>query len=192
MTERIGQSLADVKNALRRLDRNVLLNLLREGVPAEEVRAALESARLPTSRELEAFYGWHNGLGDGGVIGEVTIFPGFYLLSLQEAIANYKIFVSDARWRTGWFPVFADGGGDFYVVDFGSSSEAAVRHFWIEKLECPVEFLSLGDLLSTIAAGYERNIIVVNSDGDLSMDYFAYAALANEMNPAVDWWRDHE
>lgn len=78
--------------------------------PAAIVESRSPSERNSTGHLSFSVQKWRTAASDED--------PGFYLLSLQEAIASYKVFVSDARWRTGWFSVFADGGGDFYVVDF--------------------------------------------------------------------------
>ena len=66
-----------------------------------------------------------------GSRGELWLFPGLYFLSLGDATANYAAFLGDPRWRRGWLPLFADGGGDFYVLETGGSDAAAIRRFRI-------------------------------------------------------------
>jgi cell wall assembly regulator SMI1 len=118
------------------------------------------------------------------------LFPGFYFLSLEDAVANYRAFVADPRWTPGWLPLFANGGGDFYVTDVSGEPAGVVRHFRIEESEHPVEFLTIGSMLATVAAGFERAIFFVDADGYLEMDDLAYADLAAQLNPGVPWWVD--
>ncbi|MFT3943628.1 MAG: hypothetical protein QM705_07370 [Ancrocorticia sp.] len=133
MSNDIYVSLGSIEGSLRRLGRVVLLDSLREGIPSETVRSLLARVGLESFPELEALYAWRDGTDTDGVkLGEIDIFPGFYLLSLEDAILNYQAFVGDMRWQVGWLPLFADGGGDFYVIDLGMESGRPIRGFWIE------------------------------------------------------------
>lgn len=188
----ISLPLATIEEALRRLDRRVLLRALQDGVSAEAVRASLASLGLTSTPALEALYAWRNGTSTVGVaaVDDIHIFPGFYLLSLEDAVVNYITFVNDARWTAGWLPLFANGGGDFFVLDVSQAVQSPVRHFRIEESEHPVEFGSLEGLLATLSAAFDRGIFFVDPDGYLEMDDFVFGELAAELNPDVDWWRD--
>lgn len=192
MTDGLSTPLAVIETALRRLDRNVLLRSLQPGLPVEAVRVPLDAAGLAAVPELVSLYGWRNGTStEGGVtLDDIHIFPGFYLLSIEDALENYRAFVSDSRWRPGWLPLFANGGGDFYVVDLGSPASGPVRHFRIEESDHPVEFGSLGALLTTLAEAFERGVFFVDANGYLEVDDHMFGELAAELNPDVDWWRD--
>jgi hypothetical protein len=106
-------SLTTIEEALRRLGRRVLLDSLQEGLSAEAVRSSLAEAGLRSCQELETLYGWKNGTSTARVAAadELHLFPGFYLLSLGDAIASHRAFESDSRWSAGWLPLFANGGG---------------------------------------------------------------------------------
>ncbi|MBE1605678.1 hypothetical protein [Actinopolymorpha pittospori] len=121
---------------------------------------------------------------------DIHIVPGFYLLSIQDAIANCRAFATDSRWTPGWLPLFANGGGDFYVLDLSSPSGSPVRHFRIEEPEHPIEFGSLRALLTTLAEAFERGVFFVDPNGYLEMDDVVFGELATELNPDVGWWRD--
>ncbi len=186
-------SLASIEAALGRLDRKVLLDSLQEGVPPEVVRSELTQVGLGSSPELEALYGWRNGtVTDGVKLGEIDIFPGFYLLSLEDAILNYRTFVGDMRWQVGWLPLFADGGGDFYIIDLGMESGRPVRGFWIEWGEHSVEFSSLNMMLRTVAMGFARGVLFLDSNGYLSMDFHEFEVLASEVDPGVKDWDNYQ
>ena len=143
MIEDISVVLSQIEAALRRLDRQVLLRALRPGLPAGDVRASLG---LGASAELEALYGWRDGTATAAVgsVDDIHLFPGFYLMSIEDSIVNYRAFVTDPRWKPGWLPVFTNGDGDFYVVELRTDTESPVRHFRIDQSEHPIEFSSLG------------------------------------------------
>lgn len=184
------ESLSAVEEAVRGLGREKLLDVLQPGVSAAQIRASLDEIGLRSNDEIEALYGWRNGSArSGATIGQISLWPGFYFTSLEGAVANYRAFVDDPRWTPGWLPVFADGGGDFYVVDLSRSDNAPVRHFRIDEAEHPIEFMSLGSMLATLEQAFRRGCFFVTPEGYLEMDSLAFADLAAEMNPDVEWWQ---
>lgn len=185
-------SLVTIEQALQRLGRRVLLESLQDGVPAEAVRSSLAAVGLPSTTEVEALYGWKNGTSTAGVaaVDDIHLFPGFYLLSLEDALANYRAFAADERWTVGWLPLFANGGGDFYVIDLREPPGGAVRHLRIEASEHPIEFGSVQALSATLAAAFERGVFFVDSSGYLEMDDLVFAGVAAELNPDIAWWHD--
>ena len=192
MTDDLGSPLAAIETALQRLDRQVLVSSLQAGLQVETVRSSLSAAGLTSSGELESLYGWRDGTSTPGVaaLDDIHLFPGFYLLSLEDALANHRAFASDPRWRATWLPIFANGGGDFYVLDLSATAGGSVRHFRIEESEHPIEFGSLRALLTTVAAAFDRGIFFVDPSGYLEMDDLVFAELAAELNPDIEWWRD--
>ena len=192
MTDDLSSPLATIETALQRLDRQILLRSLKEGLPAEAVRSLLGTAGLISSDELESLYGWRDGTSTDGVaaVDDIHLFPGFYLLSLEDALANHRAFASHPRWTAAWLPIFANGGGDFYMLDLSSSAGSPVRHFRIEASEHPIEFGSLRALLTTVAAAFDRGIFFVDPSRYLEMDDLLFGELAGELNPGIEWWRD--
>jgi len=193
MTDDLVPLLVKIEMALRRLGRQVLLESLQGGLPVGAVRSSVEAAGLRSSAELESLFGWRDGTATAGVmaVDDIHIFPGFYLLSLEDALANHKAFAADRRWSAGWLPIFANGAGDFYAADLGPSlAEVPLRHFRIEESEHPIEFSSLHGLLTTLVEAFDRGVIFVDPDGYLEMDDLVFADLAAELNPDVQWWRE--
>ena len=163
-----NEAISQIEKHLARLGRNAVFATLRTGLQAEEIAARLQHVGLPSSRGIEALYSWSNGTQTTGVtLDDIQLFPGFYLLSLDDAIFNYRAFVDDPRWRRGWLPVFANGGGDFYVVGLGGEPFELVRRFRIEESEQPVEFQSLQEMLVTLAAAFARGVFFVDGNGYL-------------------------
>lgn len=186
MTTDLREALSRIEAGLAQLGRGVLLRALRPGLGAEEVGRQLTGAGLPNDSAVASLYGWRNGSETEGVtLDDIQMFPGFYLLSLEDAVTNYRAFDADQRWSPGWLPIFANGGGDFYLVDLGDESPGMVRHFRIEEAEHPIEFRSLPDMMTTLAAGFDRGVFYVDPHGSLEMDDVRFAALAKEVNPSV-------
>lgn len=184
--------LSRMLEGLERLHRRVLLAALRPGVPAVHTRSVLEASALPSNPQVEALYRWRDGtdMGGGVLSGDVWLFPGYFFLSIEDAVLEYRLRVDDPRWSPGWFPVFANGGGDFYVVDFTLGADGPIRHFEVYAHEQPVEFLSLESMLRTVVAGFEREVFFVNRRGYLEMDYREFESLCAKLNPEVAWWAD--
>lgn len=190
MTSDLSATLANIETSLKHLGRQTLLRFLQEGVSAETVQNSLEAVGLGATPELESLYAWRNGtaISGGVMLDDIHLFPGFYMLSIEDATANYGAFVTDPRWEQGWLPILANGGGDFYVLDLGSRSAQPVRHFRIEEATHPIEFASLEKMLVTLSSAFDRNIFYVDHNGYLEMDDLAFGALAAELNPEVEWW----
>lgn len=185
------EALAGIERGLDRLGRHALLRALRPGVSVGQTRDLLSSSGLPSSAQVETVYEWRDGTDTSvGSLDDIHMFPGFYLLSAEDAVANYRAFVADPRWSPGWLPLFANGGGDFYVVDLSGDVPGSVRHFRIDESEHPLEFESLTAMLSTVAAGFDRSVFFVDSNGYLEMHDLAFASLAAELNPRVPWWTE--
>jgi len=186
----LTEALSLIETGLERLGRSALLRALRPGLRRDEVDRLLKAAGMPIGSAVEALYGWRDGTQTAGVtLDDIQMFPGFYLLSVEDAITNYRAFVVDPRWSPGWLPLFANGGGDFYLVDMGEPSEV-VRHFRIEEAEHPIEFRSLAGMVDTLAAAFDRGVFFVDGDGYLEMDDLRFASVAAELNPGVSWWTD--
>lgn len=190
MTDGLPKSLSAIEDVIRELGRTKVLQLLQPGISAESVRSSLASIGLRSDEEIEALYGWHDGIADtDATIGQITLWPAFYFTSLDETVANYQAFVDDPRWTKGWLPVFANGGGDFYVVDLSSPGEAPVRHFMIDEIVHPVEFTSLSSMFATLVEAFRRGFFYVTPEGTFRKDYPAFGKLAAEMNPEIEWWQ---
>lgn len=191
MADTVTAALAGIESALVRLQRRTLLQALRLGLSAGEVQTTLGEIGLRALPELQEMYAWRNGTSTAGLaaVDGIHVLPGFYMLPLDDVVANYRTFTRSPRWNTGWLPLFANGGGDFYLVDLSLPEHAPVRHFRIEEPTHPIEFDSIGDMLRTLAAAFERGIFYVDGDHHLEMDDRDFSALAAQLNPNVLWWQ---
>ncbi len=185
----LTDNLALIEAALQRLGQAVLLELLLPGIDRHVLDEVIARPHLAAVPELADLYEWRNGtrVPHGTKLEDIEFFPGFYLLSVQDAVANYDALASGPRWEDGWLPVFANGGGDFYVSD--CSMNGAIRHFRFEESEHPVEFSSLGAMVNTLVEAFDQGVIDVGTDGHLDMDFRVFYDLAETHNPDVESWR---
>lgn len=144
---------------------------------------------LDTPADLEDLYSWRNGtrVEAGSDLDSVQFFPGFYLLSLDDALENYEGFRRDSRWDSAWLPVFANGGGDFYAVNTAEGSGPIIG-FIIDQSEHPVEYEGLGAMLETLADCFTEGVCFVDDRGYLEMDDRRHAAIARRHNANLTLW----
>jgi len=183
--------LLALEQTLARLDRRVIA-LLQSGLARTEIEAGLSLRRLPLIPDHTTMYEWRNGTDatTGAVLGDLSLVPGFYLLSLDDALTNYDALTKSDRWDSAWLPILANGGGDFLALQLpsGDAIGGDVCHFRIEYDEHPVEYRSISDMFATFLTAYDQGIFFVDDDGHLEMDDAAYSVLAAAMNPEISWW----
>lgn len=147
---------------------------------------------LDAVAEVVDLYDWRGGTlaAPGTPLDDIHFFPGFYLLELEDAIRDYVGFRDDPRWRPDWLPVFANGGGDFYVADLASarSGAAPMIGFMVGGPEHLVEYESLRGMIATIAECYEKGAYFVDDRGYLEVDDQLHATIARRHNPSVELW----
>lgn len=167
---------------------------LQPGLSVQDIAAGEATLPFVLTRELDALYRWRDGTSvkEGDLLTPTYFFPGFYLLSLEEAVQTYHERKSAWQWREHWFPVFADGGGDFYVVPCGAEKLdcAEVIGFIHGEPEQAVEYQTLTAMMQTLEACYSRGAFVLDDDGDLDMDDDLHRQIAHHFNPEVEQWQD--
>ena len=161
------------------------------GLSVREIEECVDGLPISLSAELKCLYRWKNGTKNGGyTIDASSIFPGFFLVPLHEAIINYNVFSDDKRWNPSWFPFLANGGGDFYVIECQSFEieRAPVVGFMIDRDDHEIEYLSILTMLKTIDQCYERGAFFVDKDGYLDADLIMQVSIAHEINPGLIRW----
>lgn len=167
------------------------LHYLQEGLSVQDIQQQLSVLSLKANDELLCLFSWRNGIGNSGAIplGSLTLFPGFYFMSLEEGLQTYLQMKDEQDWQESWFPVFANGGGDFYLVDLNENKGCVIGYYLYEE-EKLVEYTSLERLLATFAACFEQGIIFKDQAGFLDMDYLEHARIAHELNPDLPIWAE--
>ncbi len=190
---RLNAALDQVVAHLTRLGRSVV-SQLQPGLSAAEVARVEASLPFQLTEEVRAVYRWRNGiaLDQNKVLGDQWFFPGFYLPSLEHARERFEGRKRAAQWRRGWYPLFEDGAGDFYIVPCKKKplERAPVIGFIHGEPEQPIEYLDVTTMIETLADCYAQGAFFVNDAGILDVDDDAQERIARQHNPGVDVWED--
>jgi cell wall assembly regulator SMI1 len=94
-------------------------------------------------------------------------------------------------WDPNWFPVFSNGGGDFYAVQLAKNptKDGAVIGYIRGEPEQEVAFESLLSMVRTISACYDASAYYVSAGGYLEANYNARSAIARKFNPTLDQYK---
>ena len=156
---------------LQRLGREQALRLVRPPLPSGAVRSAFDGAGLlPTAPVLDWYSAW-DGQSAEGVLGEMDVLPGFYALSVHDALAHRQA----QQWPDAWLPLLADGGGDFYVVDTGAAA-APVLRCRFDSDEPEAVAASLVGFMETALRAFDDGVVFV-VDAYLEQDEERWRAL---------------
>lgn len=190
MEHELEESARSVEHALKAMQRRVV-DRLQPGIAKSEFDAIWGDLPFAPTEELRRLYGWHDGTlaPSGTPLVSIQLFPGFHFPPLREARDHYLSRCTGPQWAPGWWPVFADGAGDFYnVLCHGSPkpSSEVIGFLHGEPLQL-VEFLSLTHMMKTLAQAYEAGAIIL--DGDmLEFDDELFRLIALKHNPGVEAW----
>jgi hypothetical protein len=188
MIEHLDRILAH----LRRLDRPSA-DLLQRALTPAEIEALAAELPFSLTEEVERLYQWRNGTKaePGDTLDDLHFFPGFYFLSLEEAIESYAEKEDAEQWHKGWFPLFANGAGDFYVVPCKRKKVASteVIGFLHGEPEQIAEYESLETMTETLEACFREGVFYVDEDETLEMDDDRHAEIAHRYNPRIEEWQ---
>ena len=187
--EMIPQLLNEIEKCLQHLD-HPCVDHLNSGISSQQIQELFEEIPLQPTQDLRALYTWRNGSEDseGITLGDLAFFPGFYLMSLEESIQTYLELREREAWIKSWFPIFANGGGDFYAMNLAIEAQGEMIGYYIYEEEPQIEYNSLESMLQPFKECYKQGIIFQNEQGYLDMDYRKHAEIAHQINPEVKIW----
>ncbi len=164
----------------------------RAGLRPEEVHIAFDGLGLEVPDELLNVYCCCDGTStyEGDVLGEIQFFPGFYWMSLEDSIQVYRSISTGNEWDRAWFPIFANGGGDFYaaVCDKSSLYFGEIVGFVLGEPDQLIEFKNILSMLRTIERSLEGGVFFA-SEGRLKADYPKMREIARQLQPG---FMEHE
>lgn len=182
----------DITAHLRRLNRPIV-SLLNSGSTPSHVSNVLIGLGLTAPDDLIGLYSCHDGTKviKGDILDDLHFFPGFYWLSLADASSSYKTFRLDLRWDRAWFPIFGNGGGDFYAVvcDRKSPFFGGVVGFILEEVDHPIEFESISTMLQTISRCYTEGAYFL-ANGYLEANDMQATKVAKELNSRLEYYSE--
>ena len=193
MLPSIQQGIERVLAHLQSLNRPVV-QLIQPGLPIKEVRQTFASVSVVAPEDLLALYAYRDGtkMKKGDLLDELHLFPGFYWLSLKDAVNSYRAFYKDPRWNKSWFPIFGNGGGDFYafVCDVESPDHGSIVCFLLGETDHLVEYKDLPTMVGWIDRCYRDGVFFLQGVYSESNDKAAIM-LAKEMNPGLPYYEDN-
>jgi hypothetical protein len=188
MNKKISDTLNTILCYLEKLKQPVV-TYMNAALDRESIINLFKVVSLNPSDELIELYQWRNGTKviQGTALDDVQFFPGFHFLSLEDSISNYLAIQTDQRWNNNWFPIFANGGGDFYAIELFSVNEGntPVIGFILGESQQDIEYQNLSIMLLTLCESYKRKIIFKDKEGYLEMDDEAYEKVALECNSNI-------
>lgn len=192
MTIEIRENADQIIWHLKKLGRPVV-RLMQSGLPSSEICTALSDFGISPHPQLVEFYATYNGTKvlKGDVLDDLHFFPGFYWMSLKDACNSYRAFRNDNRWNKAWFPIFGNGGGDFYamVCDEKSPDYGAIIGFILGETDHPIEYVDLNSMLKTIDKCYKQGGYFLEN-GYLDADDMKVYVIAKENNPGLEFYLD--
>ncbi len=145
---------------LKEHNRSILLNNLLDGNSSNEVYDKIEKETgLKIPKDLFKLYSICQGsdIKEGNILDDFHFFPGFYFMSINESILDYNVFKDDERWDVNWFPIFANGGGDFYCVDCSDMDKSPIIEFML-NYDAKIIHKNLTNMLKTINECYRKGV----------------------------------
>lgn len=143
-----------------------LARQLAAGLDRGEIERKLATVPGAVAVEVHDYFEWRNGLRLGRDRDE-ELFPGAVMLSLDEALADYRSLVAMAQqvesqagvpaastWDERWLPLFRHPAGGAYHVTIAGTAAAATAPIYVVTLQDPdatsLAFDSLTSLVLTI------------------------------------------
>lgn len=164
----------------------------RAGLSLNDIKKALSDQSLEAPDDLLALYAYCDGTStrEGDILGEIQFFPGFYWMSLDDALEAYRAVSKSGEWGGSWLPIFANGGGDFYAVICDSASPyfGEVVGFVLGEPDQIIEFRDIASLLETVERSF-ADAAFFASEGHLKADYPRMRAIARQVQPG---FTEHE
>ena len=166
--------------------------LLRPGLSRAAIAAVEAPLPFKLTRDLVSLYLTTNGPAAkrGATLDDLSFFPGYQLLSLEDAASAYRSMRKAPQWKRGWFPFFANGAGDYYAVSCDTRSRGVIG-FLRGEPDQPVEYTSVPAMFATLAACFTRGAFFVKK-GVFSIDDEKHRRIAIELNPGVVSWAEEE
>jgi cell wall assembly regulator SMI1 len=160
-------------------------DLLQPGLTA----AAIADRTTPFALAGDAaqLYLWRNGtrLSQEHVLNDHYFTPGYYLLSLEDALEAYGNLTDYTEWQKGWLPVLASGGGDYYGVD---AKEGRVIHHLRDSPHYRIKYLSLTNMMESVAECYESGAYYLDDGGFFEVNTEEERRIAGKWNAGVAYW----
>lgn len=177
----------------------IILNRLQKGTEENKAQELLIKSNI-VSDKLLILYNWKNGVSDDLMtmpIEEIELFPEGIMLSLQEALSRYSLYVEVERiWGEKLFPIFTNGGGDYLLLDtnqestqYGMILQYAPALLLTEEPESIYD--SLETMFETILSCVKEGAYRYSLNDAIDVDYDLKYKISANYNPKSKYWDDY-
>lgn len=184
--------LLKLENYLNEIEAPIL-NYLQEGTELFVEDSVLE--QLPI--EVKLLYRWRNGtkLTEDTSLGKLWLFNFGVFLPIEQALTYYKEGINNlTKWDEGMFPLFASGGGEFYLIDCNKSSVnyGMIFHHSIGNIDFDIiitMYDSLNTFVNTIYQCYKEKAYYFSNIGGIEFDVEKEKLISSALNPNSEYWK---
>ena len=178
----LTQSLKRILNWLQ-LNQPSFASSLQPGLTHSEIQEKVKNLPFLLPGEFYELYHWRNGVayGDGDF---AVFFPPYTFNSLEEALEQYYGLVKYAKnfaaknwidfseiWNDKWFPIFSFDQEYMCIVGQKENKETSQILYNLKGAgEVSVQYISLTNMMQTIAECYEIGAYYISEYGDLEID----------------------
>jgi len=195
--------MSELTDALGELDRQFGLKELntmermQPGLSRAEIAEMAKPLPFALPEEAIEFFEWRNGLRD--CIGwddmeAACFFEGSDPMSLQRAIELYfelaKVLLDS--FRSSWFPLFGDSGGDVYCIDCAEEIGAIWYHQGKPSADNEfgqIVFKNLTKMIATTVVCFEQDAYYWDEQSGFEIDFYKSADIALQENPDAEYWK---
>ena len=188
-----------------------LRHWLADGLSQPQIDEILGGLPVALPAEVHEYFAWRNGLRTDRDT-EYELFPGGVMLSLEEAVGDYRQLLETATviarqtglapaqlWDERWFPLFRDAGGGDYHVTIGAGAPASTAPLYLvanEERRAAVAYDSLTALIETVDACFDAGAYTM-AGGFIEEDRPRAAEIIRARNPgrvnqALEWLPDNQ
>lgn len=186
--EQLSCVLDSIFGSLGRLGRLIAARR-RPGLDPSVMRAQFAARGLTVHDDLAELYGLCDGTDTfiAEKLGAIDFFPGYHWLKLDDALTIYDGIPDDPTWNRNWFPIFANGGGDFRAVISNVSSKdfGGVVRFLRGEPDCFVEFQNVVTMFEVINRSFAEQAFYMR-DGRLVADFPKMRIIAQSLQPGFE------
>jgi hypothetical protein len=172
--------------------RRPVVSALQKKVDRTEVNKIFSTLGLIAPQGLLEMFESYNGtkVDEGDDLDSLHFFPGFYWMSVEDSVNSYLACCKYDLWDKSWFPLFSNGGGDFYCVicDKKSDNYGEIVGFIYGESSSDIEFSSLPAMLTVVRECFSRNIYYLEN-GYLEANDNAVIEVAREFCPELDLYK---
>lgn len=166
------------------------------GLTRDQIAGFCSLNNLKFTEKHLSLYEWKNGVlnYDENDRDKLALFEFGIFLPLEDSYIEYqRISIEKQLWPSMYYPVFASGIGDYYLVKlFEKGQNDEFVYFYSPALlivePAPI-FDSIQTLFTSLFEAYSTNILKRDKNNELLELSDKYNALMKKMNPNSIMWR---